>query len=109
MLCPCIFMTTVCLPLLLQLPWLNRPICVRALLLVLFRWPFCRLDGQCLSCRDRVHHRMGLLSSVCQHHRCVCTLRAHAFLATCLPHSNSISLHSLDSLETYANFTLFFK
>ena len=102
MLCPCIFMTTLYLLLLMQLPWLNRPRCIRALLLMLLRWPFCRLVDQRLSCRDRVRHRIGLLSGVCQHHRCVCALRAHAFTATCLPHSNSISLCSLNSLETYA-------
>ena len=84
--------------LLLLLPWLSRPGCVRALLLL--RWPVCRLVGQCLYGRDRLSHRMGFLSGVCQHRRCVCTLRTHAFTATCLPHSNSISLHSLDSVKS---------
>lgn len=98
-------MTELCL--LLLLPWLIRLGHVRALLLVLLRWSFWRLVGQCLSCRDRMRHRTAFLSSVCQHHRCVCALRTHAFTATCLPHSNSISLHSMDILQTYACFTLF--
>jgi len=98
MLCLCIFMTTLSLLLLLlQLPWLSRPRCISVLLLVLLCWSFCRLVRRRLSCRDRLSHRTGFLSSVCQHHKCVCPLRAHAFMATCLPDSNSICLRSLQS------------